>query len=81
MWFFVKITNFQLVETRGCDLSDSVYVGTVDIETGLFFKKKKTVGVYRRYGDMYRYLENGKYAPSEVYLLAHAYSVREGKKC
>lgn len=81
MWCFVKITNFQLVETKGYDLSTRVYVGTVDIETGFIFKKKKTVGVFRRYGDCYRFLEDGEPTPSKVDRLANAYLVREGKKC
>lgn len=59
----MKISNFKLVEVIGNNAITWKFRGTVDVTTGLIFKKTKTVEVYRNYVGHWVFSDTGEYTP------------------
>jgi len=79
----MKISNFELIETRGNrSVIDRVYIAEVDVTTGFFTKKTERVRIAREYANFWFWENTGKFCPSNVVeQLARAYAVKTGKEC
>ena len=59
----MKIDSFALIEKRGNSFLNYCFKATVTVETGVFFKKKKNIEVFRSYGCHWRFVDTGKFTP------------------
>jgi len=74
----MKISNFELVETKGSDSLDKQFLATVDVETGfLWWKKTKNVKIRKKFACHWFFEETGKWTPGwEVEDLARAWTAK-----
>lgn len=60
----MKITNFRDLVITGQSIVDRRLHATVDIETGLFIKKKRTSQICRALSGFWYFTESGEITPS-----------------
>lgn len=77
------ISNFKLLETKGNNCLNKVYIAEVDVTTGWWFwKKTRRVRIFRPFGEYYRFLDNGEFTPGlSVENLARAWKAATGEDC
>lgn len=77
----MKIANFRLIEVTGRSATDWKYRATVDVTTGLFKKKTKTVEVFKNYAGSWFFLDSGKFVLGpDVDEMARSFAGRCGKE-
>ncbi len=59
----MKITNFRLTERTGTSSLTWKFKALVEVETGIFFKKKEDKVIYKEYGSNWVFADTGKYTP------------------
>jgi hypothetical protein len=59
----MKISNFRLIEKSGNSVLNYCFKATVTIETGIFFKSKRDVEVFKPFACHWRFVDTGKFTP------------------
>ncbi len=79
----MKLNNFELIKTTGVNSLDKVYHALVDVETGiLWWKKVERLGICRKYGDFWFFVETGEWVRDETLAaLTRSYYVKTGQEC
>jgi hypothetical protein len=80
----MKLSNFELIKTKGTNAIDLVYFAEVDVTTGFCWPFKKTVRreVFRSYASFWFFTDTGEWTPSDdCEKLARAYTAKTGEKC
>ncbi len=60
----MKITNFRLTERVGIDALSWKFKALVEVETGIFFKKKEDKVIYKEFGCKWVFADTGKCTPN-----------------
>ena len=77
----MKLSNFVLTKTEGFD-TNRVFFAEVDVETGMWFwKKKERRAIRRKYALHWHFVDNGKFTPNwQAENLARAWEAQTGQK-
>lgn len=59
---YCKTSNYRLLEV--VNKSTPIFIGTADIGVG---DNKKSIDIFREYGDDWRYKDTGKYLHKELF--------------
>ncbi|MCJ8293757.1 MAG: hypothetical protein MJK15_05055 [Colwellia sp.] len=59
----MKISNFRLIERVGTSALTWKFKALVEVETGMFFKKKEDKTIYKEYTGHWFFTDTGKYTP------------------
>jgi len=79
----MRISNFELVETKGSRPTDWVYIANVDMEEGvLWWKTKKTREIRREFAGFWYFSDTGAFTPVfQVEKLARLWTAKTGQRC
>lgn len=78
----MKISNFELIETKKLPMYSVMYIAEVDVTTGIFKKKTDRRVVCRESGGFWFWQDTGKFTPSfKIEALARSYTSKTGKDC
>ncbi len=76
----MKISNFELIETRKQGLAGKMYIAEVDVKR--LFKKIERVRVCRETCGFWYWEDSGKFTPTfKIEKLARSYKAKTGKEC
>lgn len=75
----MKISDFKPIATIGTGPLDWEYFAKVTVTTRpwLFWKKSECRKVYRKYADLWRFADTGKFCPDEVHELMAAFNATQ----
>ena len=59
----MKISDFRLIEKSGNSCSNYCFKAIVTIETGIFFKSKRDVEIFRGFACYWSFVDTGKFTP------------------
>jgi len=59
----MKISNFRLIERIGTSAITWKFKALVEVETGMFFKKREDKVIYKEYGHFWSFADTGKFTP------------------
>jgi len=75
----MKINNFELVEVIGKSPINFRFKAKVDITTGFFIKKTKSVYIHKTYTGSWFFSASGEYIPDTVEDLVRSFEAAQGK--
>jgi len=75
----MKVSNFRLLATTKNNVDQDVFHAVVDITTGRWWKKTKTLPIRKSFAGCWMFVDNGMFAPDEeINNLALHWAVENG---